>query len=93
MTNQCPYCHLDQVVRMDYGKKAGGTIGTVAGAAVGVSSAIAGAEVGAGIGIIAGPIGIGIGSIVNVPDGIALTIEPLANCHRYDYLLGAANVH
>ena len=30
---------------------------------------------------------------VNVPDGIALTIEPIANCHRYDYLLGTANVH
>ena len=30
---------------------------------------------------------------INVPDGIALTIEPLANCQRYDYLLGAANVH
>lgn len=29
----------------------------------------------------------------NVPDGIALTMEPIANCHRYDYLLGAANVH
>lgn len=30
---------------------------------------------------------------INVPDGIALTLEPLANCNRYDYLLGAANVH
>jgi len=30
---------------------------------------------------------------VNIPDGIALTIEPLPDCHRYDYLLGAANVH
>lgn len=30
---------------------------------------------------------------INVPDGIVLTIEPIANCHRYDYLLGAANVH
>lgn len=29
----------------------------------------------------------------NVPDGIALTMEAIANCHRYDYLLGAANVH
>jgi len=24
---------------------------------------------------------------------IALTMEPVANCHRYDYLLGAGNVH
>ena len=30
---------------------------------------------------------------INVPDGIALTLEPLANCQRYDYLLGAPNVH
>lgn len=32
-------------------------------------------------------------SAINVPDGIALTMEPIANCHRYDHLLGAANVH
>lgn len=30
---------------------------------------------------------------INVPDGIALTTEPVANCQRYDHLLGAANVH
>jgi transposase len=30
---------------------------------------------------------------INVPDGIALTTEPLANCQRYDHLLGASNVH
>ena len=30
---------------------------------------------------------------INVPDGIALMMEPLANCNRYDYLLGAAHVH
>ena len=30
---------------------------------------------------------------INVPDGIALTIEPIADCHRYDHLLGAAHVH
>lgn len=29
----------------------------------------------------------------NIPDGIALTLEPLANCQRYDHLLGARNVH
>jgi transposase len=29
----------------------------------------------------------------NIPDGIALTLEPLANCQRYDHLLGAHNVH
>lgn len=30
---------------------------------------------------------------IPVPDGITLTMEPLANCNRYDYLLGSANVH
>lgn len=30
---------------------------------------------------------------VHVPDRIALIMEPLANCHRYDYLLESANVH
>lgn len=30
---------------------------------------------------------------INMSDGIALTMEPIANCHRYDYLLGAGNVH
>lgn len=30
---------------------------------------------------------------INVPDGIALMIEPIANCQRYDHLVGAANVH
>ena len=30
---------------------------------------------------------------IAVPDSIALTMEPLANCQRYDYLLGSTNVH
>jgi len=30
---------------------------------------------------------------IDVPAAIALTVEPLANCQRYDYLLGSANVH
>jgi hypothetical protein len=30
---------------------------------------------------------------IHVPDGITLSIEPMANCQRYDYLLGAGNVH
>ena len=29
---------------------------------------------------------------IDVPDGIALTLEPLANCQRYVYLLGAHHV-
>lgn len=29
---------------------------------------------------------------IPVPDGIALTIEPLADCSRYDHLLGATHV-
>lgn len=30
---------------------------------------------------------------INVPDNIALTLEPLANCQRYDHLLGGVYVH
>ena len=30
---------------------------------------------------------------INVPDGMVLTLEPVANCQRDDYLLGAAHVH
>jgi transposase len=30
---------------------------------------------------------------IHVPDAIALTMEPIANCHRYDYLLGVSSVH
>jgi transposase len=30
---------------------------------------------------------------INIPDGITLTMEPVANCQRYDYLLGAGHVH
>jgi hypothetical protein len=30
---------------------------------------------------------------IHVPDGIALTLEQLANCHCYEYLLGTANFH
>ena len=32
-------------------------------------------------------------NIIHVPDGITLSMEPMANCQRYDYLLGAHNVH
>ena len=33
------------------------------------------------------------GAAIPVPEAMALTMEPLANCNRYDHLLGAANVH
>jgi hypothetical protein len=33
------------------------------------------------------------GAAIDVPASIALTVEPLANCQRYDYLLGSTNVH
>jgi transposase len=32
-------------------------------------------------------------NIIQLPDGITLSMEPMANCQRYDYLLGAYNVH
>jgi transposase len=30
---------------------------------------------------------------IHIPDGISLTMEPIADCNRYDYLLGAGHVH
>jgi len=33
------------------------------------------------------------GAAMDVPTSITLSMEPLANCQRYDYLLGSANVH
>jgi hypothetical protein len=32
-------------------------------------------------------------TLVDLPDGIALTREPLANCHRYDTLRETSYVH
>jgi len=33
MTIQCPQCHSDRIDTRNYGKKAGSTLGTLAGAA------------------------------------------------------------
>ena len=43
MIPTCPACHSDQVQHCHYGKRVGGTIGTVAGAFSGASGATAGA--------------------------------------------------
>jgi hypothetical protein len=34
-----------------------------------------------------------LAAVIVVSDGIVLTMGPLANCQRYDYLLGSINVH
>ncbi|MFG8563385.1 hypothetical protein ACEPT0_17265 [Pseudomonas paraeruginosa] len=62
-TMNCPSCGSGRVVKRDFGKKAGGLIGSVGGAASGFSSAMAGGEVGAALGAVAGPPGILLGSI------------------------------
>lgn len=59
----CPCCQSTRLTKLNYGKKAGGTLGTIAGAAAGGASVIGGAELGATVGVVAGPFGVAIGSL------------------------------
>jgi hypothetical protein len=59
----CPLCRSKSIRARNYGKKAGGAVGTVAGAALGASSALGGAELGASIGLVAGPAGAVLGGL------------------------------
>jgi hypothetical protein len=63
MSIQCPLCRSHQVITLDHGKKVGGLIGTVGGAASGVAGALTGAEFGGTLGLIAGPAGSALGSL------------------------------
>lgn len=69
MTFTCPKCQSDQIDAKNYAKKAGGTIGTVAGAAFGAVRIVSGAEIGAAIGWVGGPIGATIGGIAGAVIG------------------------
>ena len=57
----CPTCGTNRVQSKNLGRTACGAVGSIAGAAVGVSAALSGAEVGAVLGLIAGPPGAAIG--------------------------------
>jgi hypothetical protein len=43
MTSQCPRCHSTDVITKDLARKVGALIGTVGGAAQGITGAMAGA--------------------------------------------------
>ncbi len=59
----CPSCDSSHIQRLDRGKKAGGTIGFVGGAASGAVGAMNGARLGGTVGSALGPVGMGIGTI------------------------------
>lgn len=64
---QCPRCASVRITSLNTGRKAGGAIGTLAGAAIGLprvmTAAATGSRVGASFGLLAGPAGIATGSI------------------------------
>jgi hypothetical protein len=63
MSLQCTRCHSPKVVSFHHAMKITAAVGTVGGAARGISAALAGGQAGAAIGAIAGPVGITIGSV------------------------------
>lgn len=60
----CPHCHSTYIETLGYGRRIGGTVGTVAGAASGAAGAMSGAEMGATAGLLVGPVGAILGGIV-----------------------------
>jgi len=63
MSLQCPHCHSPKVASFHHAMKITAAVGTVGGAARGVSAALAGGQTGAALGAIAGPVGVTIGSV------------------------------
>lgn len=60
----CPRCNSHNVEQLGYGRRVGGTIGTVAGATGGVMTALLAARNGAAVGAVAGPVGAVAGGMV-----------------------------
>lgn len=63
MILQCPKCQSVHIKAKHYARKAGGTIGAVAGVAGGLSTVSAAARTGASAGLIFGPFGATIGGV------------------------------
>ena len=66
----CPCCKSRRLKKLNYGKRTGGTIGTIAGAIAGRTSLIGGAELGATVGLMSGPFGIVIGGFAGALMGV-----------------------
>jgi hypothetical protein len=60
----CPRCDSTRIESLNYAKKTGGAIGTVAGGAAGYIGAMSGAEIGATAGMVAGPLGVAVGGLI-----------------------------
>jgi hypothetical protein len=63
MLLQCPRCNSSKIASFHQAMKIAAAIGTVGGAARGVSTALAGGQLGATVGALAGPLGITLGTI------------------------------
>lgn len=63
MHTLCPRCQSENVITINIGRKTGGTLGALAGAASSIPRITAGASSGAYLGAIAGPPGIVAGSL------------------------------
>ena len=72
----CPKCKSTRVDARHRARKAGGTIGTLAGTTSGIAFALSGAETGAAVGTLAGPAGAVCGAIAGV--GISLALGSFA---------------
>jgi hypothetical protein len=60
MAIHCPACGSSQVISKNYGRKAGGFVGLIGGAAAGFVGAANGARTGAAVGMASGPIGLSV---------------------------------
>ena len=63
MTIHCPRCQSEHINTKNYGKKAGSTLGTVAGALSVGAIVVRGAEMGGAAGTLAGPVGTVLGTL------------------------------
>lgn len=64
MSLLCPHCQSEQVVTLNYARRTGGAIGTVAGGYGGYAAALSGARIGGlAVGLIMGPPGTTIGGL------------------------------
>lgn len=59
----CPYCQSSKVITLDYGRKVGGTVGTIAGAATALPRTLIAVEAGLIASTIAGPPGFVVGTL------------------------------
>jgi hypothetical protein len=62
----CPRCKSSKIITLDHGRKIGGMVGAVAGAARGTSATLGGAKTGDALSTVAGPSGVILGSLAGI---------------------------